>query len=231
MKPWILVDRAKPPADGSELRLYRRDSEFSIKVGVQELMNSRVHGSEDALAELACKRLKDRPGLHILVGGLGLGFTLRGVLNCLGPDGRVVVAELVPEVVEWNRVYLGGLAGNPMRDDRVELRKCDVGRVIREKGGAYDAIILDVDNGPRALTSRRNDRIYGLSGLNAAFCALHPGGVLAVWSAGPDDEFTQRLNKVGFMVEVVRVRARGAHGGAWHTIWLAVRPDRVSKII
>src|SRR3989304_3811392 len=132
MNPWILLDRAPPPADGSELRLYRRGSEFSLKGGGQELMNSRVHGSEDALAVLACNRIKEHPDPNILVGGLGMGFTLRGVLDCLGPEGRAVVAELVPEVVEWNRLYLGALAGNPMHDKRVELRNCDVGRVISE---------------------------------------------------------------------------------------------------
>lgn len=224
MIPWTLIDSAKAPGNGGELRLYRRDSEFSIKVDNSELMNSRVHGSEDALAELASERIKGCQRPRVLIGGLGMGFTLAAALHGLGPEGRVVVAELVPKVVEWNRGPLADLAGNPLQDDRVMVREVDVAQIMREERQAYDAILLDVDNGPEGLTKESNDLLYGLNGLNAAFAALRPGGVLAVWSAGPDNAFTQRLRKVGFKADEIRVRARGARGGAWHTIWIADRP-------
>lgn len=224
MIPWTLIDSAKAPGKGGELRLYRRGSEFSIKVDNSELMNSLVHGSEDALGSLASERIKGRQRPRVLIGGLGMGFTLAAALHGLGPEGRVVVAELVPKVVEWNRGPLAGLAGNPLQDDRVMVREIDVAQIMREEQQAYDAILLDVDNGPEGLTKESNDLLYGLNGLNAAFAALRPGGVLAVWSAGPDQAFTQRLLKVGFKADEVRVRARGARGGAWHTIWIAGRP-------
>lgn len=223
MIPWELIDSAKAPGNGGELRLYRRGSEFSIKVDNSELMNSRVHGSEDALAKLACERIKDRPNPRVLIGGLGMGYTLAAALKELCPEGQVMVAELVPKVVEWNRGPLADLAGNPLQDGRVTVREVDVAKIMREERSAYDAILLDVDNGPEGLTKESNDLLYGLNGLNAAFAALRPGGVLAVWSAGPDQAFTQRLKKVGFKADEVRVRARGARGGAWHTIWIAVR--------
>lgn len=225
MIPWTLVDSTKAPGNGGELRLYKRGSEFSIKVDNSELMNSRIHGSEDALAELAYERIKSRRRPRVLIGGLGMGFTLASALRRIGPDGLIVVAELAPKVVEWNRGPLADLAGNPLNDERVMVREVDVAVIMREKQQAYDAILLDVDNGPEGLTKESNDLLYGLRGLSAAFAALHPGGVLAVWSAGPDPAFTQRLKKVGFKADEVRVRARGARGGAWHTIWIAGRPE------
>jgi spermidine synthase len=222
--PWILLDSAPVPGNGGELRLYRRGDEFSIKVvGRGELMNSRVHGSEDALAEETCARLVDGIAPELLIGGLGMGFTLAAALRHLGERGRVVVAELLPAVVAWNRGPLGAAAGYPLEDVRVSVHEGDVARVLKLGQQAFDAILLDVDNGPEGLTRRQNDWLYGINGLSAAYAALRPQGVLAVWSAGPDPDFVQRLRKVGFEVEELRVRAHGSKG-ARHIIWLARRP-------
>ncbi len=223
MIPWRLLGVAKAPGDGEEIRLYQRGEEFSIRVGKYELMNSRVHGSEDALGGLACARIADRPQPRVLIGGLGMGFTLRAALNGLSAQGRLIVAELVPEVVVWNRGPLGDLAGHPLRDNRVTVLEIDVARTLSAEQLAYDAILLDVDNGPRGLTRAGNDWLYSQSGLSAALAALWPGGVLAVWSAGPDQAFSRRLRKTGFRVEEVLVRARNACAGARHTLWIAQR--------
>jgi len=230
MIPWTLIDSAQVPGTaqvpggaGDEIRLYRRDSEYSIRVGSYELMNNRVHGSEDALASIVCQRLKDREHARVLIGGLGMGFTLAGVLRDLGTASEVVVAELVPAVVTWNRGPLGAFAGQPLEDRRVQVQEIDVGQVIRAEEGAYDAILLDVDNGPAGLTSKTNDWLYGSRGLRAAFAALRPGGILAIWSAGPDPAFTKRLQNAGFAVEQVRVRGRGKAGGSRFLIWIARR--------
>ncbi|MBI5848049.1 MAG: hypothetical protein HZB31_08900 [Nitrospirae bacterium] len=225
MIPWIFLDSAQAPGNGGELRLYQRGAEFSIRVEKCELMNSRQYGSEDALAELACKRIANRPHPRVLIGGLGMGYTLRAALNNLSSDGRVVMAELVPAVVAWNRGPLAELAGNPLKDPRVTVRESDVGAVMREKQHAYDAIMLDVDNGPEGLTRKSNDLLYGLPGLKIAYDALRPAGVLAVWSTSENDGFVRRLRKVGFTVDEVPVRARGARGGARYIIWLAQRGD------
>lgn len=224
MTPWILLDSAAVPGHGGELRLYRRGDEFSIKVvGRGELMNSRAHGSEDALAEQTCARLVNRIAPQLLIGGLGMGFTLAAALRHLGDWARVVVVELVPAVVAWNRGPLGEPAGYPLEDSRVSVREEDVARVLKLGQQAFDAILLDVDNGPEGLTRRQNDWLYGMNGLNAAYAALRPQGMLAVWSAGPDPDFVQRLHKVGFEVEELRVRAHGGKG-ARHIIWFARRP-------
>lgn len=213
------------PGNGGELRLYQRGENFSITiVGHGELMNSRTHGSEDALAEYTCARLSDCPDPRLLIGGLGMGFTLAAALRHLGAQAQVVVAELVPAVVTWNQGPLGQLAGHPLQDPRVTVREGDVARLIKAEQQAYDAILLDVDNGPEGLTRKQNDWLYGMSGLNAAYAALRPGGVLAVWSAGPAQDFMQRLRKVGFDVEEVRVRAHGSKGTR-HVIWFATRRD------
>jgi spermidine synthase len=215
MTPWTLLDSTRIPGSG----------EFSIKIaGRGELMNSRVHGSEDALAELTCARLVNRADPRLLVGGLGMGFTLAAALRHLGDAAQVVVAELVPGVVAWNRGVLGESAGYPLQDARVSVREKDVARILDVETQAFDAILLDVDNGPDGLTRKENDWLYGEDGLNAACAALRPGGVLAVWSAGPDQAFLQRLRKVGFEVEEVRVRAHGSKG-ARHVIWFARRVD------
>lgn len=223
MIPWELIDSARAPGNGGELRLYRRGREYSIMVDGNELMNSRVHGSEEALAELGCGHVVDSPFPRILIGGMGMGYTVAAALRQLGAAGRVVVAELVPAVVEWNRGPLADLAGHPLDDERVTVREVDVARIIRTEQGGYDAILLDVDNGPEALTRRGNSWLYGQAGLEAAFTALRPMGVLAVWSAGPDQTFTRRLEEAGFEVRELRVPARGTGGGSKHTIWLAGR--------
>jgi spermidine synthase len=221
MHPWKLLDSAQVPGSESELRLYQRDAEFSIRVAGQELMNSRVYSSEDALSELGCARIKQRKRARVLIGGLGMGYSLISALDQLGEDASVVVAELVPAVVSWNRGALGHLARHPLRDPRVVVREADVGEVMREARAAYDAILLDVDNGPEGLTRESNDALYGAAGLRAARGALRARGVLGVWSAGTDRGFRLRLQRTGFDVEEVPVRARGAGKGSRHTIWLA----------
>jgi spermidine synthase len=223
MIPWELLGAAHVPGAGKELRLYRRGDEYAIRVDNYELMNSYVHGSEEALAELACARIADRPRARVLIGGLGMGYTAAAALHRLGAKAMVVIAELVPAVVTWNRGPLAHLAGHPLEDKRTIVRETDVARVLRADVGYYDAIMLDVDNGPDGLTSQGNNWLYGPAGLQTSHEALRPGGVLAVWSASPDRAFPKRLHKAGFEVEEARVRARGARGGARRTIWLAGR--------
>jgi spermidine synthase len=223
MIPWTLLDTAKVPGDGGELRLLQRGAEFSIRLGHNELMNSRVHGSEEALATIAIAKIGDYTRPRILIGGLGMGFTLRAALRVIGAEARVVVAELVPAVVAWNRGWLAGVSDNSVADARVSIHEKDVSSLIRSDRSAYDAILLDVDNGPEALTRKANDGLYDLPGLSAAYAALRPRGLLAAWSAGPDRNFSRRLRKAGFEVNEVRVRARGARGGARQIIWIASR--------
>ncbi|HEC29334.1 MAG TPA: hypothetical protein ENI65_07095 [Gammaproteobacteria bacterium] len=221
MTPWVLLDSAQVPGNGGELLLYQVGQEFSIKIeGRGELMNSRVHGSEDALADHTCNRLVDCLNPRLLIGGLGMGFTLAAALRLVGNQAQVVVAELVPAVVEWNRGPLGERAGRPLEDPRVVVHEGDVARILKSEQQAYDAILLDVDNGPAGLTRKNNDWLYSIDGLNVAYTALRLQGVLAVWSAGPDRNFLQRLRKVGFEVNEVRVHAHGRKG-ARHVIWLA----------
>jgi spermidine synthase len=223
MNPWVLLDETTVPGDDGTMNLYQRAFEFSISVNNEELMNSRMHGSEDALAELACERVAKREHPRILIGGLGMGFTLRAALDHLGANAEVVVAELVPAVVKWNRTHLAELADKPLEDPRTIVRESDVGLVIREKANSYDAILLDVDNGPDALTHEGNDRLYTRGGIDAAMKALKPGGILGVWSAEPDASFSKRLRGAGFRIEEVTVRARKTKGRR-HTIWLAEKP-------
>jgi spermidine synthase len=224
MLPWQLLDTTAIPGDDKELRLLQRGEEFSIRIaGRGELMNSRLYGSEAALAELGCAHVAASPGPRVLIGGLGMGFTLTAALQNLPADAEVVVAELVPGVVEWNRGPLGQHAGRPLDDARVQVRVADVGKVLREEKAAYDAILLDVDNGPEGLTHDDNDWLYAFAGLSAAYQALRGGGVLGVWSAGPCRPFTDRLRRTGFDVEEKIVRAHRGRG-ARHTIWLAERP-------
>jgi spermidine synthase len=223
MIQWELLEVAAVRETGAELRLYRRGGEFSIRLEGRELMNSRVHGSEEALGELACERIADRPGARVLVGGLGMGFTLAAALSKLGPDADVVVSELVPEVVSWSRGVLGELAKYPLRDPRVRVRAIDVAQLLKRECSCYDAILLDVDNGPEALPQSENSWLYGRAGLAAALGALRSEGVLAVWSAGPDRAFSERLRAAGFEVDEIEVRARGYTRGTRHTLWLARR--------
>jgi spermidine synthase len=220
--PWLHLDTAQVPG-GGELRLMRRGAEFSIRLGQNELMNSRVGGSEEALATIACERIRDRKQPRILIGGLGMGFTLRAALAALGPRARIVVAELVPAVVAWARGAMAEVFGESLSDPRVSIREADVGDLIRSGPSAYDAILLDVDNGPEGLTRQANDALYDMAGLSAARVALRPGGVLAVWSSAPNEDFTRRLRKTGFAVDEVKVRANGSRGGARHVIWIAAR--------
>ncbi len=216
-----LLDTAPIPNNGGELRLFRQGNHFAIKIaGGGELMNTRLHGSEDKLAEFACAKIASRPRPRVLIGGLGMGFTLAAALRQLGANAEVVVAELVPAVVTWNRGPLGAHAGNPLQDARALVRECDVALVLKTAAEAFDAILLDVDNGPEGLTHKANDWLYSLAGLTAAFSALRAGGVLAVWSAGPDARFTERLRQSGFHAEELKVRAHG-NKGARHIIWLA----------
>jgi spermidine synthase len=218
--PWTLLDKAEVPG-GGELRLMRRGTEFSIMLGQNELMNSRLGGSEAALADLACERIGDRQAPQILIGGLGMGFTLRAALAAVGAGARIVVAELVPAVVAWARGPMAEVFGDCLVDPRVRIHQADVGLLIRSGASAYDAILLDVDNGPEGLSRTANDALYDAKGLRAARTALCPGGVLAVWSSGPDAKFSQRLRNAGFAVDEVRARANGRRGGARHIIWIA----------
>jgi spermidine synthase len=222
--PWTLLDTAQIPGGEDTLRLMCRGSEFSIMLNNIELMNSRVGGSEEALAKLSCERLGARKDVRVLIGGLGMGFTLRAALALLGENAQVIVAELVPQVVAWARGPLAEVFGASMTDSRVGIEVTDVGRLIRSARSSYDAILLDVDNGPEGLTRESNDALYVLRGLRAARAALRPGGVLAVWSSSPDRKFAERLAKAELTVEEFRVRAHGSRG-ARHVIWIATRSE------
>lgn len=222
MLPWELLDEATIPESGETLRLKRRGSEYSIMLGANELMNSRLSGSEEALATLSLAKLAGRPSPRILVGGLGMGFTLRAALAAAGPEARITVCELVPAVVAWARGPMAELHNGTLDDPRVTIVEDDVGAVIRAAQSAFDAILLDVDNGPDGLSRPGNDTLYGAKGLGEAKRALAPGGVLAVWSSAPDARFTTRLKQAGFATEEKPVRARGKTG-ARHMIWLGVK--------
>lgn len=219
MKPWERLDSAAIPGGGT-MFLYRHGNDYSIRVGRDELMNSHAHGSEDALAALASVRLGGRQRRQVLVGGLGMGFTAAAALRDLGPDGRLTVAELVPAVVEWNRGPLAAVAGNVLADPRVSVHRGDVAGLLRTANDAYDLILLDVDNGPRGLTSTANGWLYSATGLRRTRTALRRGGVLGVWSAVDDVGFTARLRQTGFAVEVARPHAHGTRGPR-HVVWLA----------
>ncbi|PJA31371.1 MAG: hypothetical protein CO187_09760 [Zetaproteobacteria bacterium CG_4_9_14_3_um_filter_53_7] len=223
MTAYTLIDSSTE--HGTTLQLLQRDEEFTIRVDGEfgELMHSSVHNSEDVLAELACKHVADRESPHLLVGGLGMGFTLASALLHSGPGARISVAELMPAVVRWNREHIGAIAGFPLNDERVEVLIQDVGKVMRSHKNYFDAIMLDVDNGPDGYTRDDNDNLYGLDGLETAFESLKPGGILTVWSADTDSNFTQRLMKIGFEVKTKRVNEHTDDLGAIHTIWVAVR--------
>ena len=223
MIPWVKLDTARVPGADGELRLMRRGTEFSIMLGANELMNSRLSGSEAALATLACKKIETIKRPHLLIGGLGMGFTLRAALAVLGPNARMDVAELVPAVVAWARGPMAEIFGGCLDDPRVRIKEEDVLKAIRTHKGAFDAILLDVDNGPEGLTRSGNDALYDLKGLRSSHAALRPGGVLAVWSSGPNAAFSKRLRSAGFDANEVTVRATGKGGGARHVIWIAAR--------
>jgi len=219
MKPRELLGTAQIPG-GDELRLYKRDADFIIALGANELMSSRSSGSEEALALMTCDRLRTEAP-HLLIGGYGMGFTLRAALARLGPQARFTVVELVPEIIEWARGPMEALTAGCLDDPRVELVSRDVVRAIAGAERRYDAILLDVDNGPDGLTREANNELYSMHGLTAAKGALRPGGVLAIWSAAKDEKFARRLKHAGFEVEETMVRAGRGGKGARHIIWFA----------
>ena len=222
MLPRNLLGTALIPDTDKELQLYQSGELFSIKIpGRGDLMNSRVHGSEKALADLACEKLGDKPKPRLLIGGLGMGFTLAAALKAVGPNAEVVVSELVPEVVTWNRDLIGAPAGHPLADKRSHVIVGDVADIIRQQPAGFDAIMMDVDNGPEALVRRENDWLYGDAGLRATRAALRPRGVLAVWSSSPDRVFSKRLKQNGFRVQEHVVRPHRAGKGPRHHIWIA----------
>ena len=220
MLPWIELGRAKVPG-GGEFRLMQRGTEFTIFAGTIGLMSSRQSGSEEAMAKIAAERVGGRPKVKVLIGGLGMGFTLRRTLADFGPDAEIVVAELVPEIAgAWARGPLAEVHGPSLDDPRLKLRIGDVGAVMA--GGTFDAILLDVDNGPEGLSRPGNDALYSHAGIARAKAALKPGGLLAVWSVAPDPHFTKRLQQSGLKVEELKARAHGGRG-ARHVIWVATK--------
>ena len=223
MRPWTLLGTATVPGEGAPLRLMQRGDEFVIMAGTNPLMNSRMSGSEEDLATLSWARIADRATPHVLIGGLGMGFTLRAALVAMPASVRITVAEIVPQIVEWARGPLAHIFAGCLDDPRVAIEIADVGGLIATRKASYDAILLDVDNGPEGLSRDGNDRLYSLAGLAKARAALKPGGVLAVWSAHPDAKFTRRLSETGFRTEEIGVRERRGGKGARHTIWLATR--------
>lgn len=227
MTPWTQLGTARIPNNGGELKLAQRGEEFSIRLsGIRgELMNSRVYGSEQALAELGCAHIKTKQTARVLVGGLGMGFTLATALESVAEGAEVTVAELLPEVIEWNLGPLGDCAGQPLQDTRTQIHTGDVVELLVNNCAAFDAILLDVDNGPEGLTQEDNQWLYSLEGLAAIYDTLRPEGMLAIWSAGPDSLFTIRLKKTGFSVDLRTVRARKGKGSR-HTIFLAKKPWR-----
>jgi spermidine synthase len=225
MVPWVHLDSATVPGDeageGEVLRLMQRGFEYSIMAGATELMNSRLSGSEEALARLACAPIRDRKSARVLIGGLGMGFTLRAAQTELKADARITVAELVPAVTKWARGSLASVFEGSLDDARTDVYDGDVGALIREADAGWDSIILDVDNSPKGLSRKGNDSLYNAEGLAASKRALTPGGVLAVWSSVQDNDFTRRLRQAGFKVEEVGVRATRSGRGARHWVWVA----------
>lgn len=221
MKRFERLGEAVAP-DGTVMKLYRHDGAYTIHADGQELMSTRRHHSEDVLAELVCASLRERDDARVLIGGLGLGFTLRAALRSLAPDARVVVAEIVEEVIRWNRNPDYALAADALQDPRVDLHHADVLDVIQASAGGFDAIMLDVDNGAAPLTTQGNERLYHAQGIRRAAAALRPGGRLAYWSATEDPGFERALRRAGMAVEVTSARAHPGLG-VWHTIFVARR--------
>ncbi|WP_417434796.1 spermidine synthase [Hoeflea sp.] len=228
MIPWNRLD-AVQLEDGGELKLMQRGSEFSIMLGSNELMNSRLSGSEEALANLAAEKLDGRKAQRMLIGGLGMGFTLRAALRRLDAEARITVAELVPEVIAWAKGPMADVFDGCLENPCVSLHTGDVGELIRGSVSAWDSILLDVDNGPDGLTRQGNDALYSAQGLASAHRALKPGGVFSVWSSAPDPAFTRRLKQAGFQVAEVPTRASTKKRGARHMIWLAAKPGLASQ--
>lgn len=220
MIPWVELDTAAIPRHAGKLSLHQRGNEYSIRIDGDVLMNNLAHESEIALSDVGCEAVADEPHPNVLIGGLGMGYTLRAALDRLAPGAHVTISELVPAVTKWNRTYIGHLAGHPLLDSRVTVEERDVGEIIRGSREQYDVILLDVDNGPNGLTHPENDQLYGRPGLAATHKALKPGGVVAVWSAKPDRAFAERLRHEKFSVTVHRKKAR-LDRGSWHTVILA----------
>ena len=229
MIPWLQIDTTRVPGADVELRLMRRGAEFSMMLGQNELMNSRLSGSEEALATLACQRIDGVKRPHLLIGGLGMGFTLRAALAVLDAQARVTVAELVPAVIAWARGPMADLFGDSLTDPRADIRAADVVEIIKASTSAFDAILLDVDNGPEALIRKANDALYDLKGLQSIRRSLRPGGILAVWSSGPNTAFSKRLGAADFEVSEVGLRATTMRSGAHHVIWFATKPPPASR--
>ena len=230
MNPWTELGVAQIPNDGGVLKLLRREQEFSIRLsGIRgELMNSRAYNSEQQLAVLGCNPIKSNNQAKVIVGGMGMGFTLAAALETMPANATVIVADLIPEVIEWNRGPLGECAGRPLDDSRTQVHVGDVGELLVERNQAYDAVLLDVDNGPEGLTHSDNNWLYSIDGINEIFNSLRPEGMLAVWSASPDSLFAIRLKKAGFQVELRTVRERPGKGSR-HTIFLAKKPSRHTR--
>jgi len=223
MKPWETLATAVAP-DGSPMTLARRGDEYVLRAGGHVLMSSKRHASEERLAKEACARLSSRTAARVLVGGLGFGFTARAALDAIGPAGEVIIAELVPAVVQWNRELLAPLAGRPLEDPRTELFEGDVTRLLSNPKRRYDVILLDVDNGPFGLAQANNQHLYAVTGLHVAAAALAPKGVLGVWSAGADPRFVAKMEDAGLRVETLAAHAHEG-GGSKHTLFLGTRAE------
>jgi spermidine synthase len=220
MLEWVELDR-EYSASGSELVLRERGGRYEIRVDGYELMGSHAHGSEEAMAEIACKSVRAGANATVLIGGLGMGFTLRAALNHLPPDAKVVIAELMDKVIVWNRSHIGHLAQWPLRDRRVEVIHTDVMVLLQSANAHFDVILMDVDNGPTALTTASNNELYGQHGLRITRNALKPHGVLAFWCADANDAFVERLESISLLVKRIDVPALGIAGGPLHTIYFA----------
>lgn len=227
MHSWEIIDHQLLPDGDGFVYLRARDGEYDIQVNGRQLMGNQLHGSEDALADLACDQLEELDDARVLVGGLGMGFTLAAALRRIGPGGNATVAELMPAVVGWNRDYVGEAAGHPLRDERVDVHIGDVSDLVQKPPAPWSAILLDVDNGPAFLTRPSNGWLYTRQGLEAARTALAPGGVLGIWSAGSDDSLTTRLRDAGFDVDVhsyTEDRRPTQDDSGTHVLWMARRP-------
>lgn len=221
MIPWELLDKSQTPDNNSELFLYKRGKEYSIRLNGMELMNSRIYRSESLLSRLSCKTILDRKNVRILIGGLGMGYTLASALSSLKSDAKIVIVELMPAVIKWNREILFHLAGSPLDDPRVTSKSMDIVQYIKENIKPFDAVILDVDNGPEGFTQKNNDWLYNDNGLKCLKKNITKNGNLSIWSAAPNKKFSMRLKKTGFKVEEKTVRAGTNKKGSKHTIWIA----------
>ena len=226
MKPQIILATAQTP-DGGKMELYQHDHDFLIKINGQELMNSRHHESEQELARLGCANLSSRRAPRVLIGGLGMGYTLRQTLDMLGPTAHVLVSELLTAVVDWNRKYLKDLNGGPLDDKRTDLITGDIFQLLSRSIHKFDAILLDVDNGPSAITDSGNDRLYSPAGIQACRRALRKQGSLAIWSSEPSKVFEQLLISCGFKVRRYRAKAYQGGNSKPFFIWVAAEDKMI----